>query len=131
MLSGSFPSVPRTGICPAEVPVFLLAAVPASVIFAKFKLGISAAVSCVAEVILPFSSTVNLVYVPAVTPLLARITAIVLLLLPSNVVDPVTSPLNSIFLAVDNLFAFATGVDPSKICDICVLNTVRSKSLGK
>jgi hypothetical protein len=109
----------------------LLAAVPASVIFARFKLGISAAVSCVAAVILPFASTVNFVYVPALTPVLANTTVIVLLALPSNEVDPVASPLNSIFLAVDSLFAFATGVDPSKICDICVLNTVRSKSLGK
>lgn len=108
--SGNFPFASSIGICPAELPVFLLAAVPASLIFARFNVGISAAVSCVAEVTLPFASIVNLVYVPAVAPLFAKTTVIVLFALPSNDVDPVASPLNEIVLALESLFAFATGV---------------------
>ncbi len=49
-------------------------------------------------------------YVPAVTPLFFNVAAIVLFALPSNVVLPVTSPLNASVLAVVNLRAFAVSI---------------------
>jgi hypothetical protein len=56
-----------------------------------------------AEVTSPFVLTMTELYVPAVTPELARVVAIVTLELPSNNVEPVISPEYAIVLGVDNL----------------------------
>lgn len=57
----NLPLLSKTGTLPAEVPVFLLAAVPASVIFVRVKFGISLADKLDEPVTLPFASTVTFV----------------------------------------------------------------------